>query len=126
MTRRSTGVALIALLLVGGIVPAAGEERSKQEGFKRIRGTAITKLMAGKEFSDGVHWRYSFKPDGALTEYAMTRRRDVRWQVKRDALCWQVHEADGCFEVWTSSTALRLQPLGLGVPLDGSLSRLVP
>jgi hypothetical protein len=95
------------------------------DGFKRIRDGAIQKLFSGKGFSDGVHWRYSFHPGGALTEYAMSRRRDLRWEMKDDALCWRSARGEECFEVWTSRTALRLQPIGLGVPLEGGLSRLV-
>ncbi|HEV7257325.1 MAG TPA: hypothetical protein VGN82_06045 [Bosea sp. (in: a-proteobacteria)] len=75
MGKPTASLALAAVLLVGaGLAPAAAESRPELNGFKRIHGTAISKLMAGKEFSDGVHWRYSFLPGGALTEYAMSRR----------------------------------------------------
>lgn len=120
-------LALAAVLLVAaGLASAAAENRAELNGFKRIHGTAISKLMAGKEFSDGVHWRYSFQPSGALTEYSMSRRRDLHWLTKDDALCWKSARGEDCFEVWTSSTVLRLHPVGLGASLDGTLSRLVP
>lgn len=49
----------IVLGLIACAAPAARAEDLLQAGFKRIRGTAIERLLAGKEFGDGVHWRYS-------------------------------------------------------------------
>lgn len=125
MRQRKWAAAFLSLCALGLASPVSAEKTSGIDGFKRIRGGAIPKLISGKEFSDGVHWRYSFQPGGALTEYAMGRRRDLRWQMKDDALCWRSEQGEECFEVWTSRTALRLQPIGLGVPLEGGLSRLV-
>ncbi|MGO4668190.1 hypothetical protein [Bosea sp. 2RAB26] len=114
---------LFALAAAGQISTTWAQHRPELKGFRRIHGTAIERLMSGKEFSDGVHWRYSFQPGGNLTEYAMSRRLDLRWFVKGDALCWQSARGEDCFEVWTSSTTLQLQPQGLGVPYEGRLSR---
>lgn len=125
MRQRKLAAAFLALCAMGIASPVSAETISGIDGFKRIRGGAIQRLIFGKEFSDGVHWRYSFHPSGALTEYAMGRRRDLRWQMKDDALCWRSEQGEECFEVWTSRTALRLQPIGLGVSLEGGLSRLV-
>lgn len=126
MERRKMAFLSITLLMAVTVIGADAEDRTEPSGFKRIRGNAIQRLMSGKEFGDGVHWRYSFHPGGALTEYAMSRRQDLRWHASGDALCWRSARAEDCFEVWTSSTTLRLQPVALGAPLEGSLSRLVP
>lgn len=125
MRERKLAAAFLALCAMGMALPASAEKCAATDGFKRIRGGAIQRLISGREFSDGVHWRYSFQPGGALTEYAMSRRQDLRWQMKDDALCWRSEQGEECFEVWTSRTALRLEPIGLGVPLEGGLSRLV-
>lgn len=126
MRERKLAAAFLALCAMGMALPVSAEKGSATDGFKRIRGGAIQRLISGREFSDGVHWRYSFQPGGALTEYAMSRRQGIRWQTKDDALCWRSARGEECFEVWTSSTTLRLQPVALGSPFEGSLSRLVP
>lgn len=126
MCRRKRAAAFLSLCALGLASPVSAEKTSGIDGFKRIRGGAIQKLISGKEFSDGVHWRYCFHPGGALTEYAMSRRQHLRWEMKDDALCWRSARGEECFEVWTSSTTLRLQPVALGAPFEGSLSRLVP
>jgi len=113
-------------LFAAATAPAAVAEDSPQAGFKRIRGVAIERLLAGKEFGDGVHWRYSFQQNGNTIEYAMSQRQKLSWRAQDDVLCWHSARGEECFEVWASSSALRLQPTGLGVPLEGSLSRLIP
>lgn len=126
MRQRKRAAAFLALCAMGMASLVSAEMAPGIDGFKRIRSGAIQKLISGKEFSDGVHWRYNFHPGGALTEYAMSRRRDLRWQMKDDALCWRSAQGEECFEVWISSAMLRLQPVALGAPLEGSLARLVP
>lgn len=123
--RRSRFSLLLGLLTVGMASIAMAEE-PPQAGFKRVRGTAIERLLMGKEFGDGVHWRYSFQPNGSAVEYAMGQRQQLTWRATREALCWNSTRGEECFAVWTSSSALRLQPTGLGVPLEGTLLRLVP
>ena len=126
MRKGKMAAGLLALYALRVAAPGSADENAEADGFKRIRGSAIQRLISGGEFSDGVHWRYSFQPGGALTEYSMSRRQNLRWQTKDDALCWRSAQGEDCFEVWTSSRALRLQPVALGAPLEGSLSRLVP
>jgi len=99
---------------------------AQQSDAKRIRGAAIERLLAGKEYSDGVHWRYSFRPDGNVTEYAMSRRQEMRWRVKDDSLCWRSGTEEDCFEVWTSGTSVQLLPQGIGTPFEGTVSRQSP
>lgn len=124
---RWTWVSLLPGLLAAGMAPTVmAEISSPPAGFKRIRGAAIERLLTGREFGDGVHWRYSFQAHGNAVEYAMSQRQKLIWRAQSDALCWNSTRGEECFEVWTSSTALRLQPLGLGVPLEGLLSRLIP
>lgn len=123
---RRMSLALLFGLVTASTASGVIAEGPAQGDFKRIRGAAIECLLAGKEFGDGVHWRYSFQPNGNAVESAMSQRPKLAWRAQGDALCWDSARGDECFEVWTSSTALRLQPLGLGVPLEGTLSRLVP
>jgi hypothetical protein len=123
---RRTSLALLLGLVTASTASAVMAEGAPQADFKRIRGAAIERLLAGKEFGDGVHWRYSFQPNGSAVEYAMSQRQKLAWRAQGDVLCWGSAGGDECFEVWTSSTVLRLQPVGLGVPLEGTLSRLVP
>lgn len=92
---------------------------------RRIRGSAIERLLAGKDYSDGTHWRYSFGTDGNVVAYAMSRRQDLRWRVSGDDLCWRAGTAaEDCFEVWISGSSVQLLPRGLGTPFEGTLSRL--
>lgn len=102
------------------------EALAQQPAAKRIHGIAIERLLAGKEYSDGVHWRYSFRPDGSGVGYAMSRRREMRWQVKDDRLCWSAGSGEECFEVWISGSAVQLLPQGIGAPFEGSVSRPLP
>lgn len=102
------------------------EALAQQPGSKRIHGVAIERLLAGKEYSDGVHWRYSFRPDGGLVGYAMSRRQEMRWRVRDDRLCWDIAAGEECFEVWTSGSAVQLLPQGIGAPFEGTVSRLLP
>lgn len=125
MVVRAITSLLLGLAAAGLPAAASAEERPELKGFKRIHGTAIERLVSGKEFGDGVHWRYSFQPGGSLTEFAMSRRQDLRWFVKDDALCWWSERGEDCFEVWTSSTSMRLHPRELGAPYEGTLSRLI-
>ncbi|CAN7345633.1 hypothetical protein [Bosea sp. LjRoot237] len=118
---RRTG---LAALIVASLCAQA---QAQQSEAKRIRGTAIERLLAGKEYSDGVHWRYSFRPDGGVVGYAMSRRQDLRWRVSDDSLCWRAEGAqEDCFEVWISGSSVQLLPQGIGTPFEGIVSRLLP
>lgn len=126
MPKRAWMPIVLGLLVAVAAQAARAEDPPQQAGFKRIRGAAIERLLAGKEFGDGVHWRYSFQPNGSAVEFAISQRQKLSWRAQSDALCWSSPRGEECFEVWASSTTLRLQPIGLGLPLEGSLSRLVP
>jgi hypothetical protein len=126
MRERRLAAALLALFITA-IPPAANaEENSELAGYKRIRGSAIQRLISGKELSDGVHWRYSFQPNGQLVEFAMSRRHDLRWRTNADELCWTSAGREECYEVWSSIKGVRLLPTQNGMPLDGQVSRSVP
>jgi hypothetical protein len=112
MRQRKLAAAFLALCAMGIASPVSAETISGIDGFKRIRGGAIPKLISGKEFSDGVHWRYSFHPSGALTEYAMRRRRDLRCQRKDDALCWRSEQGDECSRFGHRAPPFGSSPLG--------------
>jgi hypothetical protein len=122
MGARMSGVIFVVLALSCLCVQAWAQ----QPEARRIRGAAIERLLAGREYSDGVHWRYSFRPDGSVVEYALSRRQEMRWRVSDDSLCWRVGGEEECFEVRISGTSVQLLPRGIGTPFEGSLSRLLP
>ncbi len=126
MRDRKFAATLLALFIAGIPAAASAEENSELSGFKRIRGSAIQRLISGKELSDGVHWRYSFQPNGQLVEFAMSRRHDLRWRTNADELCWASAGGEECYEVWSSIKGVRLLPMQNGLPLDGQVSRIVP
>lgn len=118
MARRA-GLAALAATCLCAQAPA------QQPEPRRIRGAAIERLLTGKEYSDGVHWRYSFRPDGSVVGYAMSRRQEMRWRVRDDSLCWGA-AAEDCFEVWISGSSVQLLPRGIGTPFEGTVSRMLP
>ncbi len=70
MRERKLAAAFLALCAMG-----MGGTRQRREGFgnRWVQAHPRRRHPAadlGREFSDGVHWRYSFQPGGALTEYA--------------------------------------------------------
>lgn len=103
------------------------QAQAQQPEARRIRGAAIERLLAGKEYSDGIHWRYSFRPDGSVTEYAMSRRQEMRWRISDNDLCWRMGTGqEDCFEVWVSGSSVQLLPRGIGTPFEGTVSRSFP
>jgi hypothetical protein len=117
---------MLKRLLLGGlaglpVLVAQAEERPDLKGFKRLRGSAIERLISGKEFGDGVHWRYEFHANRQLKSVSMGRRQELRWSVKNDTLCWGNATGLVCHQVWRFGSILQLQPDNGTPPLDGEL-----
>lgn len=120
-TVNGTGLAAIAATCL------CAQAQAQQPEARRLRGAAVEKLLAGREYGDGVHWRYSFKSGGVVVAYAMGRRREMRWRVGGNELCWRTGTAqEDCFEVWVSGSSVQLLPRGIGTPFEGTVSRPLP
>jgi len=109
MTKVLIGV--LAGLMIGSFALGAPEARS----WNTVRGEALHKLFANREFGDGVHFAYRFRADGAFSGTEMAK--DVRgtWRVMRDEVCWKwTHPAgaEECYQVLQGGAEIRLMRNG--------------
>jgi hypothetical protein len=109
MTRAFTTV--LAGLMVSSFALGVPEAKS----WKIIRGDALHKLFANREFGDGVHFAYRFRAEGTFSGTEMAK--DVRgtWRVVRDEMCWKwIHPtaAEECYRVQMNGTEIRLMRNG--------------
>src|SRR5712691_627367 len=107
--RRHMRSALNFLLcgLVALSLPALGAE----EHWRSVTGASLQKLFQDKEFGDGVHFAYRFKPGGTFSGTEMSR--DVRgsWRVTKDEMCWKWVRPPGaeeCYRVQQDGSCVRL------------------
>lgn len=47
----------------------------------------VRKLLIGQTITDGYHWRYHLKPDGAIDAVELGRTRKGRWHFDVHCLC---------------------------------------
>jgi hypothetical protein len=96
---RSIGGVLVALpaLVALASLPAAAGER-----FKRLDETGIRKELIGKDITDGYHWSYYLRRDGALLSVSMGKQRSGSWKIEDGQLCLSSKKGDPfeCHEVW--------------------------
>lgn len=88
-------------------LPSAAEK----EQWQPVKGAAIRRLFAAKEFADGVHFAYQFKADGTFTGTEMTKAVSGTWRVERDQFCWRwlrPTEAEECYRVQRDGAHVRL------------------
>lgn len=92
------------------------------EGAPKLTGAQIRAGFVGKQFTDEVHYRLVYEPDGTLRSFSMSVKKVGKWIVEKDELCLYLGEKDdGCFRVALSGGRIELTPMGLGGALDGIL-----
>ena len=111
-----------ALFLSAFALEAWAERTGK---FQRLNGAQMHAKLAGMEFTDEVHWRDVFGPNGILTGYSMGQKVSGKWSVQKDLLCLDRGKDVGrtCYEVWISGTNMELKPQDSSLPLEGILRR---
>ncbi len=96
----AASIALIATL------PAGAEEHFRILGAKEIRAKVV-----GRAITDGVHWSWYFRPDGALISVEMSKRRVGSWRIQENKLCWEIEKGKQleCSQVWMSGENISLR-----------------
>jgi hypothetical protein len=57
------------------------------DDYRRLSGTEIKRLIAGKAVTDEVHYRDHFRPNGVYEGVFMNKRSTGTWKVKGNQLC---------------------------------------
>lgn len=88
--------ALAASLLTLAVAsPALAQSRS-------LHAREIRHRLIGKVISDGAHWHYYPKPNGAIDGEEINRPRKGRWHLQGDRLCIVIFDGaqpDECWDV---------------------------
>lgn len=90
------------------LLPAAA---AQEERWHDVKGSALQGLFRAKEFGDGVHFAYQFKPDGSFTGTEMSNSVSGSWRVRKDRLCWNWLRPPGpreCYRVQQDGAHVRL------------------
>jgi len=91
-------VALLAAILFAS--PAFAED------FRKLSGSQIKRLIAGKVVTDDVHYSDRFKSDGAYEGVFMNKALQGRWRVDSGQLCITLGTGSPkCTELWQSAKA---------------------
>ena len=82
-----------------------------EEQFRLLDAKQIQPRLIGRDLTDGVHWTWFYRPDGALISVEMGKRREGGWKIEGNKLC----STDGrnrqldCYEVWASGKKISLR-----------------
>lgn len=95
MTR--TAAAILAALVSGSLACAAPDV----ESWKRVRGSALHDLFAGRELGDGVHYAYRFNADGTFAGTEMAKEVRGKWRVSGREVCWTWIRPPGAEECYS-------------------------
>ena len=96
---------VFALAAISLPAPAGGQD------WRSVKGDALQKLFADKEFADGVHFAYQFKADRTFTGTEMSKRVSGSWRVRGNDFCWkwlQPPDPEECYAVQQDGTHVRL------------------
>ena len=78
------------------------------EEYRRLSGTEISRLVAGKAVTDEVHYTDHFQLHGVYEGVFMNKRSTGTWRVKGAELCVaRRSEAESCDEIWRSGSRLQ-------------------
>lgn len=98
-------LAALMLVLVAGHAGA--------EEFRRLNGTQIRALLAGRDVTDTYHADEFYRRDGVLvvTDPGSDTQQRGRWTVERDQICTanSPRAVLQCFQVWRAGDALSLR-----------------
>ena len=89
------GLIAMSLILASTAAQAAGQA-------KTLTGKEIRHRLIGKVISDGAHWHYYLKPNGAIDGEEINRRRNGRWHLEGNRLCIVIVDGaqpDECWDV---------------------------
>lgn len=110
MRRPGSSCAAVVTAVAGVLIWQGSGEAAGGEPFRRVRGTAIAKLVSGFEFTDEVHWAFVFERGGTLRGFALGQKGSGTWRVVGDELCLEYgEESSRCHEVWTSGHRMELR-----------------
>jgi hypothetical protein len=107
---RVLGIAALAALsmTLSSVAPVCADD------YRRLSGTEIKRLIAGKAVTDEVHYTDHFRPNGVYEGVFMNKRSTGTWTVKGAELCiTRGSEAESCDEIWRSGTKLQRRKPGL-------------
>jgi hypothetical protein len=110
-----------ALLVIG-----VCSSDANAEAFHKLTGRQIALKVAGREFTDEVHWREVYDRDGTLRNYEMGSSRSGKWRVAADQLCVDVQGsgAEDCYQLWTAGDKVELRrEADLRDPIAGVLRK---
>lgn len=113
MLTRSLVAAALAMTLALAASPQA-------EGFKKLNGPQIQRALAGKTFTDGVHFSLRYLP-GTIQGTRMGKKVADKWVVANDKLCVTDGFGENCCAVWIKGSSVRFAIDGSDFSLDGSL-----
>jgi hypothetical protein len=100
------------------ILPAAAASK-----FTQLSGSEIVSRFSGMEFTDGVHWAYTFDRNGRTSFTSMGHAGSGKWRVNGNQLCYDRERGERCFQVWVSGNEVQLRTPGSDLSHDGVLQR---
>jgi len=110
----TTIAASIAVLL------AIGGGHAFADDLQRLSGAQIRATLAGKQFTDEVHWRDVYERDGSFRGYSMGRKSNGKWSIRGDELGLDLPAPDdGCYAVAASGRRVVMTPQGNGLVVEG-------
>ena len=89
--------------------------------FTQLSGREIVSRFSGMEFTDGVHWAYTFERGGRVSFTSMGRAGSGKWRVNGNQLCYDRQRGEACFEVWVSGNQVQLRRPRSELSEDGVL-----
>lgn len=111
---RLQGIVAVALIMCGGPPQSLADD-----GFRRLSGAEIKRLVTGKTVTDDVHYTDYFKADGSYEGVFMNKRLTGAWKVKGAELCiTRGPEPSQCDEFWRSGSKLQRRKPGLPIVRD--------
>ena len=97
--------------LLCGLVAISLPVSGADERWRKVKGASLQSLFQDKEFGDGVHFAYRFKPGGMFSGTEMSREVRGSWRVREDEMCWkwvQPAGAEECYQVQQDGPRVRL------------------
>ena len=109
MTRWRRRALMMAVCAVGGLATVSPVRAN--EVFKQLMAKEIRAKVIGRDLTDGVHWSWYFRPDGALISMELAKRRVGSWKIEDNRLCREKEKGKQieCYEVWMSRKTVSLR-----------------
>jgi hypothetical protein len=110
------------LPLLGLIVAATGPclaASPQSEGYKKLNGTQIRQTLAGRRFTDDVHFAFDYKANGTIGGTSMGKKINNKWSIARTELCLTDSAGEICYSVWKKASAVKLMMDDSDLSIDG-------